>query len=286
MTLQTKIMVVMAGLLLIAGIVAGVFIHKYLVSRQDADNKAAIITQNEDAYKQQLAQKADTIQNLAASVSDMHSKLTKAERQAGYWQAVAQNLQVTIDSIGSQGTGVPSTGEDSVGKYAEVQFGPDHRGITTMSGYTRYYFMTPTKTAYDWNAQFDEFEIRNSLYLDTDGIWKIKTTTSAPDVKFRSYSEIDSTIYIGLRQTIEGELARAKHYLPPFGLRLKAGVGFKSTIQIGSSNIGFPSNTLVFDGSAEAYYKNYQVTYYPAWGLWSAGLTYTVDISSIIEGIF
>ena len=286
MTLQTKITWVLGGLLLVATAVAGIFIHKYLVSQQNAENQAAIITQNEAAYQQQLTQKADSIQMLAVAIGNLNVGLTQAQKRAGKWQAIAQSLQIEIDSLDNSGSGVASTGVDSLGQYGDVLFGPDTRGIATISGWTRYYFTNPVITKYLWDAAFAPIPISNSLYQDSDGLWKIRTETKAPGVKFTSNSVIDSTIYIGLRQTVEGALAKSKHYLPSFGLRLKAGIGLKSTLQlVQGSNIGFPSNTLIFDGSIEAYYTNYSITYYPTWGLFSAGLNYTLDVSSIIEDI-
>jgi hypothetical protein len=224
----------------------GVCLYFLVDARKERNNNAAIITQNTAAYESQLHQKDSNNLVLSAKVNDLNSKVSHLEKEKGYWILTSQQLQAKIDSSKGSGQGIASNGTDSLGQYCGVAFN-GKQGITSFKGDTKYY-SNGVKPQWNLALEYDIIPISNSLYRDTDGLWKFRTTTESPGVKFSSNSEVDSTLYIAVRQGgVDNEIV-----LPSFGLRLEL-----------TGRLNLENNLVQLNPTAGIFYKYYMIEYSP-----------------------
>jgi hypothetical protein len=256
------------------------FANRAFTAETDLGNSNAMSRQNRVAYEDQIRQRDSSIQQLTVKVGDLNTKVDHEVQRKGYWIAFAGELNVKLDSIRNAGTGIASTGEDSTGKYLKVDF-KGKKGILTYVGNTLYYLPPASIQSRYWlDVSFDDIAVFSSLFQDVDELWKIRTESRTPGVKLKSNFAIDSTIYIGLRSTMQNQADSHKDFLPPFGIRWKGNIA--TTVTDLSKNL----QGLSFDTSLEGYYKYYNITWYPLTGVVSGGLVYTFDIGNFLERIF
>lgn len=236
------------------------------------ENAEAQNRQNTVAFADQLSKKVDSIQTMASQVSRLNDDLSRSEIRAGRWKALATNLQLKIDSLNVSGSAVASSGEDSEGVFYKVDF-TGHRGILNYSGYTKYY--TQSNSFHHLNAWFDDIFVHSELFQDVDEIWKIQTVSLTPGVKLRATSIIDSSIYIGLRATVQNQPEQTIDVLPPFGIEASLGVLYDGK-----------ERQLLPDVHVLGYYRYYYVGYRPLTQFYDAGLRYRFDVGKFITSIF
>jgi hypothetical protein len=257
------------------------FVKKYSEATKTIADKQAIISQNQQAYQDDLKQKLDSIQVLAVKVDDLNSQVSAEKQKTGYYAALSGRLLLQIDSLHASGQGITSSGTDQSGEYKEVDF-KGKTGILNYSGWTRFY-MPPSvaQSIYRLDATFDSIMVTSSLYQDADKLWKIRTESQTSGVNLLASYTIDSKIYVGMRDIVEENFEKAKNTLPPFGLRARLAGGIK-TDDIKHAQF----NSLLFDGSLEAFWSHYSVMYYPTTGVVSAGVFYILDVGGILKTIF
>jgi len=258
--------------LVLAGVLFAGYHFFYKPAVEARENAEAMNRQNTTAFSDLMSKTADSIQTLASQVGRLNEDLTRSQRRAGYWSAVASNLQIIVDSLKNSGASVASSGEDSAGTYFQVAFA-GHRGILNYDGYTRYY--DKDRSFHSLTAWFDSILVSSRLFQDTDRIWKIRTESHTPGVKLRATSTIDSTIFIGMRSAVEDEIKQSLDILPPFGVEANLGVYYTTKDQ-----------KLLPDVQVLGYYKNYYVSYHPLLQGFSGGLRYRFDLGNFIERIF
>lgn len=249
------------------------------LTRQLEDQKA-ITNQNSVAYEQLLKQKADSIQDMAVIVSSLNDSISKEQRKKGFWRGIASDLQLKVDSIRSSGTATTALYRDSSGEYLQTDFN-GKKGILTYSGWTKHYVLPLDTSFHLLTAVFDDIEVQSELYYDVDDLWKIRTVSRTEGVKLKTSHTIDSTIFVGLRRTLEGNTVTRGEDYTSFGIRLKGNVGVKKDDLVHKQ-----FGSLFLDASAEGFYKHYNVTYYPFAGIISGGLVQTLDIGKFINRIF
>ena len=243
--------------------------------KEDAANRAAIHQQNMQAAEDEKNQVYAKIQSITARVVSLNDSLTEEQRKAQYWKATVQRLNATIRTLNAQGHGFTAVGRDSSGQYFLVRF-EGKENITAYQGYTKYYpELDSTKRGfYVVEITHDTIYFRSSLIHDTDGKWKIVAESLTGGVEVKTTSEIDSTIFIGLRATLNNTLSTS--YDPgAFGVRFKANLGIET-----NSEVGQRFNKIFFDGSAEVHYRHFNVTYYPFSNTISAGVYTDFDFSN------
>lgn len=275
MSKDTKFIWGLLILFCIAGVMAIFFYLEYVKAYNRAEDNAAIIRQNEEAFAAEKSQKDSAIQDLAAKVTNLNTQKEGEKRRADRYRALASDLQVKLDRITASGTGVASTGEDSIGKYSRVDF-TGSKGIVTFSGYTKYY--TPSLSFWDIDLGFDPIPVHSGLYREeSTGLWKIRTETSVPGVMLRATHSIDSAIFISLRNDKQPGVSS----LPSFGLRLKGNIATVAS-DLQQKNI----KGVGLDVSAEAYYRYYNITYYPLTGVLSGGIIVDFDVGKFLSNLF
>lgn len=243
--------------------------------KEDAANQAAIHSQNMQASEDEKNQAYAQIQSITSRVVSLNDSLTEEQRKAQYWKATVQRLNTTIRTLNAQGRGFTAVGRDSVGQYFLVSFS-GKENVTSYAGYTKYYpELDSTKRGfYVVEIRHDTIYFRSSLIHDTDDKWKIVAESLTGGVEVKTTSEIDSSIFIGLRATLNNTLSTTREP-GAFGIRLKANLGVET-----NSAVGQRFNSIFFDGSAEAHYKNFNVTYYPFSNTISAGVFTDFDFSN------
>jgi len=261
-------------------IISIIFLFKELnrIKHQNED-LSGIITQNQASYISLLTQKEDSVQQLAISVKNLNDSLSKDNKDKKYLTAIISKLQLYIDTMHISGPSISINGKDSSGEYIQVIFS-GKKGISAFSGYTRYYPAT-LSNKFDLWLSYDMIPIKSRLFYDTDNLWKIRTESLISNIKLKESYTIDSSIYIGLKSIVREKFEKAERALPLFGFRLKGNLGIKL-----SDVKQYQFNTVFFDGSAEAFYKNWNVTYYPFAKVISGGYNLTLDISSFFNKIF
>ena len=211
-------LVIFAILALGVSFVAYTYINKY--NNSEALNKAysAQIIQNDSAYADLARQKKDTVQKLAVRITNLNADVSKKDAERGYWKALYSVTKVKLDSIEQHGTGIASSGKDSVGEYGQVDF-VGNKGIASYDGWTKYYFKQETKPLWHLDLKFKEFPIYSSLYQDMDAnkTWRMKSWVDEPGIKFTAYHDVDSTIFIGFKSEMAKPEVHASKYNLGFG---------------------------------------------------------------------
>lgn len=277
---KSKLILILVILLVLVSLFARYMYKQYIDKSNLLDHSIALNTQNQAAYESAAKQKADSIQVLAVRVESLNGALTKAQREGGYWKAMATALHIKIDSLKIAGVGVGFSGEDSIGKYVRVDFS-GKQNIFNYRGHTLYYFLSTPISYYLLDGNFDTFVISSHLYQDVDKIWRIYTKSLTPGIKFTESFVVDDAIYIGMRNAVEEQFARAKHYSPPFGLILRGGAG----MQLGNLKEN-QLRYIKFDASVEGYYKHWSLVYSPLDRYISFGATYLVDVKEVLNVMF
>jgi len=274
MVKKTKIIIGASLVVVVIIISTIVFIYKYLQKDQEIANQSAIITQNKLAYEDQLKQKADSVQLFTAQVSDLNSKLNETKSK---YIGTLTKLFIVMDSLQNSKQSIALSGKDSIGDYVEVPFsGKD--GIISYNGYTKAYpTFVPIQSFYNIMVVLDTIPIFSQLEQDKDNIWRIATYTTASKVKLRSSFEIDSSLFVGAKSFVADKTTSSEKAFPSFGIRLKCNLGIASDAIKGTQ-----FNGVFVDASAEAFYKYFNVTYYPFIKIVSGGVFINLDMGSWI----
>lgn len=276
MDLKTKIIIILS-IFILALCGGGYWLtQKYYSEKQQKEDNAAIIKQNQIAYTDLQKQTADSIQRQAVLIQSLNGKLTEAKLKNGQLTALNTTLQLEIDSIEAHGTGYASSGKDSTGEFGKVRF-DGTKGIVDYSGETTYYF-NGTAPTYFLDLRFNPIDVVSSFGRDKDDVWRLTTISLTPSIKLRTTSTIDSTIFLALRHMNEKPAPQAD--IPNFGIRLKLNVGMSS------SDIQKNLRAIGWDASAEIYYKYFNVTYYPMTGVVSGGLILDLNLGEYARKIF
>jgi hypothetical protein len=282
MTLSEKAFSVLVVFTLGLAIISYTYIKKYNDEMALRVATQAEVNQNAIAYKDILNQKSDSIQNQAVMIKSLNDTVSKKDREKGYWVAVASTFKIQLDSAKNKGSGVASSGTDSLGEYGQVDFS-GKKGIAGFIGWTRYY-LKPSGVKPLWNLDlgFDQFPLYSTLYQDVDKIWRIKSYVDAPGIKFTTFNDVDSTLFISYKS----EVAKVESKPVPFGIRLKANLAILGKTNNNSTASPFQASNLGLDASAEVYYDYWNITYYPAVNTLSAGVVYDFSIGNVIKKIF
>ena len=247
-----------------------------LAAQQDAYN------QNAAAYEQLINQKADSIQNLAVMIKDLNAGYTDLKHQ---YVTIQQSTKLQIDSLRAAGNATATTITDTTSnKYVEVSFS-GKQGIFQYSGFTRYY-LPPSilSPMYSLTGSFLPIQLSNEVYYDnTDKLLKVKTVSLTPEIKLTASTIVDSSVYQNLRGGITKAEQTKASIFPSFGLLLRANLGF------GQTNPKLSNNQIAglsLDASVMAYYKYFNITYYPFTGYLSAGVFYNFDAGAALNKIF
>jgi len=230
--IKTYALIIFAVLAIAASFTAYSYIKKYENSQSLNKAYAAQIVQNDSAYANILKQKDDTIQNNAVMIINLNSDVSKKDKEKGYWEALYTITKVKLDSIEQHGTGIASTGKDSTGDYAQVDFSGS-KGIASYNGWTKYYItQKDVKPLWYLDIGFKQFPIYSSLYQDADKIWRVKSYVDEPGIKFTTYNNVDSSLFIAFKSEMAKPEIQAGKY--NFGIganiaqdKLAPGVLFK-----------------------------------------------------------
>jgi len=265
---------VIVGIIVVLALTSFFAIREVLALMEEVETTTAMVNQNKAAYEDQLNQQADSIQTLAVAVEDLNSEAKRSKEDRDKYFALSSSYKSKLDSIQVSGSGIVGLESDSLGQYGKVTFS-GRKLFAYYSGWTKYYIGSG-RYFWDLSLGFDTLETYSDLIQEND-LWKIRTVSLTPGVKIMTRHAIDSTLFVGLRSAQPKDDDR----IPSFGLRLKGNVATtKSDIE--QKNV----KGLGFDVSAEAYYKYYNVTYYPLTGVLSGGFVANFDIGRFLSRIF
>jgi transposase-like protein len=259
-----------AGTILIILILGSIMVYYYRLYNKSEENlkvEKAISKQNKAYWEDIEKQKNDSLQNLAGLVARLNQDNIKTEKKY-----VLQNtsLQLQIKKLKVQGNAIPSNGEDSLGKYIQVDFkGKKH--IISYEGLTKHYF-TLNKDTYEIGFNFDPIEVLSEFYKDIDGIWKVKTNSLTTGIDLKSDYKIDSAFYDLYQRAGIASTDQPTDENHVVGLRVKAGIA-------GALTNDSWYNQHTFDVSAEAYYKFIYVMYNPLLKGGAVGVYYDLDLT-------
>lgn len=275
MSTPIKIYIGLSGLVL-ALIVALVFALHAMAAKDTAiANQQHLMSQNAAAYTAQLHQKDSTAQNLALQVENLNAQYSK-DRQN--WNIEKQQLHAQLDSF-QLANNADSTHitKDSI----TVTFS-GQSGIFHFTGFTTAY-LTGRPSIFGVNGWYSPFNLYQTLYYDTKtNLYQILTTSDQSSLKFSTFTSIASSVYNNLMPKVK-EVTQSANIFPSFGLLLKANLG------LGLSNVtpvNGKFNTVSLDVSAMAYYKYFNVTYYPFSQYVSAGVFYNFDAGKALNKLF
>lgn len=281
MKVENKLLVICSVLVVVLGIVVFFLIKNLAVTKSKLQNQEQIYNQNQQAYRDQFVQQADSIQNLAAQVSDLNSQNSDLKNRVNVYQ---QHTQILIDSMNAQGEAFANLSSDSSGKYVKVSF-EGTQGIFNYSGWTKYYLPPSVlRSLYGINISALPIDLNDVLYYDFQSkTLKTRSNTTTPGVKLLVNTQIDSSVYQGLVTTVNHVQTEKMNVFPSFGLDLKANLG------IGTTNVNIKGNQfngVFFDGSAMAYYKWANITWYPFAKAVSIGVNYNIDLGKALNKVF
>lgn len=281
MKVENKLLVICSALIVVLGIVVFFLVKNLAETKSKLQNQEQIYNQNQTAYQNQLNQKADSIQNLAAQVSDLNSQNSDLKNKVNVYQ---QHTQILIDSMNAQGEALANLSSDSSGKYVKVSF-EGTQGIFNYSGWTKYYLPPSVlRSLYGINISALPIDLNDVLYYDFQTkTLKTLSNTTTPGVKLLVNTQIDSSVYQGLVTTVNHVQTEKMNVFPSFGLDLKANLG------IGTTNVNIKGNQfngVFFDCSAMAYYKWGNITWYPFAKAVSVGVNYNIDLGNALNKVF
>ena len=281
MTLSEKAFSVLVVFTLLLAYIAYTYIKKYNDERDLRLATQAEVTQNNVAYHDQLNQKNDSIQILATQVVGLNGDVSKKDIEKGYWKALYSVTKLQLDSVKKQGSGIASSGTDSSGEYAQVNF-VGKQSIASYNGWTRYYLKPPEiKPLYHLDLAFAQFPLYSTLYQDVDKLWRIKSWVDVPGIKFTALYEVDSTLYI----MYKSQIAKPVEKEVPFGVRLKANLAILA--QEATTNLApLSTKNIGLDASAEVYYDYWNLTYYPLIKTVSVGVVVDLNAGKVLRKIF
>jgi hypothetical protein len=275
-TLKTHKSAALITLLTLLLVLGGYYSFHTIASLKSANELSQqTIHQNAAAYNAQLIQKADSIQNLAAVNQNLNSNYNRDKTK---WNITEQHLQAQIDSFHTHGSATSTVEGDSI----RVTFS-GKQGIFNYSGYTLGYLSPLVKPSYGLNGWYDSFNIYDTLSYDVkSSLFKSSVRTDAPGLKFTAYPIIDSSVYSAMLPKVK-TASEGSNIFPSFGLMLKANLGL-SMSQAAPVNGKF--NSVSLDASAMAYYKYFNLTYYPFSQYVSLGVFYNFDAGRALNKIF
>ena len=283
MTPQKAVTIGFATIAAVAIILMFYFAVEYHDERALKEAYQAEVVQNDSAYQNQLNQVLSDKQNLAVRITNLNATVSKKDAEAGYWKVAASTYKIQLDSVKRQGSGVASSGVDSVGEYAQVDFS-GKESIASFTGFTRYYLKPPnTKPWWKLDIVFDEFPLYSELVQGVDKIWRTSAYTDTPGIMFFAFHEVDSSIYIEYKSKM---VKPVQEEPVAYGLRLKANI---ATVKENINNANFSSSNIQgigVDASAELYYDYWNVTYYPLTRVLSAGVIVDLNLSKLLRKIF
>jgi hypothetical protein len=268
-----KIVLILIILLLISCI-GGYFIYqKYKEVQIKLSVEKIISLQNKTYADDILKQKSDSINILAGQVVVLNGKIQKI---TGKYTSQNIALQLKIDSMRVVGDAISATGKDSIGDYIQVKFN-GKKNITSFSGFTKHY---NKKDIYDISLTYDPISVTSSLFIDTDGIWRLKTISQTPGVFLKVDYAIDSNFFNMYETSILGDIVEEnqKEEDHIIGLRLYGGI-------TGSLVQDSWYNQHTFDVNAEFYYKYIYVRYQPLIKVGSLGLFLDMNFTKIYKFI-
>jgi Tfp pilus assembly major pilin PilA len=259
-----------AAAILIILILSSIMIYYYQLYSKSEENlkvEKAISKQNKAYWEDIVKQKNDSIQTLAGLVTKLNQDNIKTKEKY-----VLQNnsLQLQIKELRAQGSAVHSNGEDSLGKYLQIDF-KGEKLIISYEGFTKHYFSL-NKDIYSIGFNFDPIKVFSEFYKDVDGIWKVRTESLTSGIFLKSDYKIDSAFYdLYQREGIASDKQPVEE-THVIGLRIRAGIAGVLT-----NNSWY--NQDIFDLSAEAYYKFIYVMYNPLLKGGAIGVYYDLDLT-------
>lgn len=190
MNLLTKILLSVIGILVIVCITF--YIQNQILTQEniDKENKILVFNQNEQAYKDKLKQKADSIQQYALFVRTLQNENTKLKKEYTIIETRFNLLQDSLSVVNDSANG------SMIGDTVTVKFN-GHKNGYYYEGST-FYSLSNNSAWYNIFIKKDPVNIYNKIYLDeTNKILKSLIYADG-EIISDAITEIDSSIYVKL----------------------------------------------------------------------------------------
>ncbi len=257
------LVVVLFVLLVGAGIFGYIYYNKYQEKNEELATSNLTILQNEQYHREIVKQKDDSIQTLSGLVEDLNIEI---KEEKGKFVTQTTELKLQLEALKDSGETISITGVDDNGTYLDVPFS-GKQFIATYNGFTRHYYNLNKN--YWWiDIIYDPIDVYSSFYLDSNKVWTLKTSTTAPGITLRTDYHIDPAFYSHFENLDPARFIKDKSILI---LKLKAGIA-------GS----WHQDPLYKDHpvflSAEIYYDFVYGAYHPFQKYVAFGFYYDIDL--------
>ena len=187
MKLQTKLFI--GAIVMLLGIILyGYFqISNLKATIQEQKNTIVINKQNEEAYKNQISMKDDSLQDYAIYVTDLQKDIKDTKKQ---YVLLEQKYKLLVNSVSVKDSNANVVYEDSI---ITVKF-EGKKGKVEYSGDTKYYVETKEGT-YSIEIKVDPSNIVSSVYVDSSGIIKNEIYVDGSLIS-NAKTEIDSSLFL------------------------------------------------------------------------------------------
>lgn len=201
MKLSTKIFI--ATIVILLGIIVGgyVYVSNLKATIQEQENTIVINKQNEEAYKNQIQMKEDSLQDYAIFVKDLQKDIKDEKKKYVVLEQKYKLLINSVNVIDSNANVIVL--EDSIIK---VEF-KGVKGKVEYEGNTKYYVKTQEGT-YSIEITIKPSNIVSTVYIDSSGIVRNEVYVDGALID-NAETDIDSAIFLAIKN---GGLEKPSEY--------------------------------------------------------------------------
>lgn len=223
--------------------------------------------QNELAWRDSTGKQAGKITILDAFIENLQTQVSKANKEIVFWR---NSYKHVIDSVHAHGNAITVSGQDSIGKYVNVEFSGKQSIASYKCGVKVY--LTPLSSpivkelpfaVWTLNIGFDDIYTASEFDRNAQGVFFIRTTSQTPGVNVIGYSELDSTVYPYLYGVKSKTLEKLSYTLYGGGLAdrqaVSLGVGLRTSEWLFLLNYRVFESTIVPNSS---WYDHVQIGVY------------------------
>lgn len=200
MQLQTKLFI--ATIVILIGVLVGgyLYIDSLQSKIQEQENTITINKQNEEAYKNQIEMKEDSLQDYAIFVKDLQKDIKDEKKK---YILLNQQYQLLVNSVDVKDSTANVVYEDSI---ITVKF-EGKKGKVNYNGDTKYYVETKEGT-YSIEIKVDPSNIVSNVYIDSAGIVRNEIYVDGALID-NAQTDIDSSIFLAVKN---GQIEKSYEY--------------------------------------------------------------------------